>query len=144
MTLSTAESLTGGNIGALITSKQGSSHYYKGGVICYTLESKVNILNIDKEEAEKCNCVSSEIAEVMAKNVSLLFDSDIGISTTGYIDNVPDKSISGGNPYCYIGIYIKNTNQTLSKFYVCINNNRIDAQKEIANISKLYFDEYIK
>ena len=83
LTISVAESCTGGKIASLITSKPGASSYFKGGLVCYSESSKVNILNISKDLIEFKGSVSKEIASEMATNAKLLFNSNIAISVTG-------------------------------------------------------------
>ena len=82
-TISIAESCTGGQIAKAITANEGSSKYFKGSVVSYATESKVDILKISEKEIENNSVVSKEVAEAMAKQVRVLFKSDYGISTTG-------------------------------------------------------------
>ena len=87
LTISVAESLTSGKLQDRLCKQSGASDFYKGGVTAYSLDSKVNILGVDKEHAELVNCVSSKVAEEMAQGVTELFNSNIGIATTGYADS---------------------------------------------------------
>ncbi len=82
-TVSTAESCTGGNIAHLITEVPGSSNYFKGSVVSYATEVKINVLGVPAELVEKYGVVSSEVAEAMANGVRRLLDTDYAISTTG-------------------------------------------------------------
>ena len=82
-TLVTAESCTGGGIGAELTSVPGSSAVYKGGIICYTNWVKENILEIEPTVIKKYGAVSVPVAAAMALNARLLMGADIGISVTG-------------------------------------------------------------
>jgi len=81
--LAIAESCTGGKISERITSIPGASNYYKGSVVSYATQSKIDILQIDPTIIEKYSLVSVEVAEAMAKQVQLLFNTDYAISTTG-------------------------------------------------------------
>ncbi len=83
LTLSVAESCTGGLLSSKITDISGSSGYYLGGVCTYSNESKIKILKVNKETIEKYGAVSEETALEMARKVSQKFGSDIGISITG-------------------------------------------------------------
>ena len=83
---SIAESLTGGMIASSIVDIPGSSKTFKGGIVAYSLESKINILQIDEKLVNSSNGVSKEVAENMAVNVSKLFDTQYGIATTGYAE----------------------------------------------------------
>ena len=82
-TLVTAESCTGGGIGAALTSVPGSSEVFKGGIICYTNWVKENILEIEPQMIKKYGAVSTPVAASMAINARLLMDADIGLSVTG-------------------------------------------------------------
>lgn len=82
-TLATAESCTGGGIGAALTSVPGSSEVFKGGIICYTNWVKENILEIEAATIKKYGAVSIPVAAEMALNVRLLMAADIGVSVTG-------------------------------------------------------------
>lgn len=82
-TLSVAESCTGGKIAENITAYDGASAYFKGGIVAYATESKIDILKIDPKLIAAHSVVSSEVAEAMAQNVRKVFNSDYGIATTG-------------------------------------------------------------
>lgn len=82
-TLVTAESCTGGGIGAALTAIPGSSTVYKGGVICYTNWVKENILDVDREVLDRYGAVSLPVAGYMADGVRELLKADIAVSVTG-------------------------------------------------------------
>ena len=82
-TIATAESCTGGLVGHRITEVSGSSDVYKGGLVVYSNEAKMDMLDVEKTTLEKFGAVSAETAESMAKNVMKKFDADFGISVTG-------------------------------------------------------------
>ncbi|MDP7036601.1 MAG: CinA family nicotinamide mononucleotide deamidase-related protein [Candidatus Marinimicrobia bacterium] len=83
ITVSTAESCTGGLIGHRLTEVSGSSDVYKGGFVVYSNESKIDLLGVEKSILKKYGAVSEETAQSMAKNVTKIFNSDFGISVTG-------------------------------------------------------------
>jgi len=82
-TLATAESCTGGKIAEHLTAISGASAYYKGSVVAYATQAKVNVLKVPQDIIEKYSVVSAEVAESMAKNVLTLFQTDYAIATTG-------------------------------------------------------------
>ena len=94
-TLVTAESCTGGGIGAALTSVPGSSEVFKGGIICYTNWVKENILEIEPHIIKKYGAVSVPVAASMAVNARLMMDADIGLSVTGLAGPGGDEH---GNP----------------------------------------------
>ena len=83
MTLVTAESLTGGGIGAALTAVPGSSSVYKGGVISYTDEVKHDILGVGDEILRRDGAVSLWTAGAMASGVRKLLNADVAVSVTG-------------------------------------------------------------
>ena len=82
-TLVTAESLTGGGIGAALTRVPGSSEVYKGGVICYTNWVKENILGVPGDVLERWGAVSRQTAEYLACGVRSLLKADAAVAVTG-------------------------------------------------------------
>lgn len=82
-TLATAESCTGGKIAESITSIAGASNYFKGSVVCYATQSKIDILHIPEELIKTYSVVSAEVVEAMATNALQLFQTDYAIATTG-------------------------------------------------------------
>ena len=82
-TLATAESLTGGGIGAELTAVPGSSAVYKGGVISYTNEVKHHILGVKTDTLERFGAVSSKTVAEMAAGVRKMLDSDVEVAVTG-------------------------------------------------------------
>ena len=83
LTLSTAESFTGGKIAELITQIPGASAFYKGTIVSYATEAKMNLLQVPKELIEAHSVVSAAVAEAMARNVRELMNTDFSIATTG-------------------------------------------------------------
>ncbi len=81
--LSIAESCTGGKISSVITSKEGASKFFKGGVVAYSNDLKTSILDVSEELIIEKGVVSSEVAEAMALGIKKCFNSDYGIATTG-------------------------------------------------------------
>ena len=83
LTISTAESCTGGLIGHRLTLVPSSSKIYYGGLITYSNQSKINHLNVSAESIKKFGAVSEEVALEMARNIKNKFKTSIGISVTG-------------------------------------------------------------
>ena len=83
LTISSAESCTGGLIGKRLTDMSGSSKYFLGSIIAYSNIIKTSLLNIPNDILKKYGSVSEEVAVHMAKNIREKMNSDIGVSTTG-------------------------------------------------------------
>ncbi len=82
-TIATAESCTGGKIAESFTANAGASRYFKGSIVSYATEAKVNVLKIEKSLIDTHSVVSSQVAEAMATSVLRIFDTDYAIATTG-------------------------------------------------------------
>ncbi len=83
LTLSVAESCTGGFLAEKITNVPGSSRYFKGGVVSYTDDAKERLLEIPEKEIKDFGAISEETARWMASNVRKRTDTDLSISITG-------------------------------------------------------------
>jgi nicotinamide-nucleotide amidase len=90
LTISVAESLTGGLVAASLTQIPGASAVFKGGIIAYGDEIKQQVLKVDPALITKFTSISEPVAQSMATNVRELMNTDIGIATTGVAG--PDKS----------------------------------------------------
>ncbi|MBS2969058.1 competence/damage-inducible protein A [Metabacillus sp. KIGAM252] len=102
ITISSAESLTGGLFSEQLTTVKGTSSVLKGGIVCYSNSVKQNLLRVKPETLENHGAVSRQCAREMAENIRRLAESDIGISFTGVagpepMDNQPVGTV-------YIGI----------------------------------------
>ena len=82
-TISTAESCTGGKIAQVLTSVPGASNYFKGSVVSYATETKINVLNIPESIITEHSVVSKEVVSAMALSVKKLMKTDYAIATTG-------------------------------------------------------------
>ena len=82
-TLSTAESITAGGIGAALTAVPGASAVYKGGIISYCDEAKHYLLGVPAELLDTHGAVSVPVAEAMAQGARKALRTDIAISVTG-------------------------------------------------------------
>ena len=84
LSVSTAESCTGGMISSMLTSTGGASGYFILGCVPYTDEMKISMLGVDPDTLNRYTAVSNQVAREMAEGVRRISLSDIGISTTGY------------------------------------------------------------
>ena len=86
MTLSTAESCTGGRIAAAITAHSGASNYFRGGLVAYQNDVKEEMLGVPHEMIATYGVVSRQVAEQMVKGACRLFHSDYALASTGYAE----------------------------------------------------------
>lgn len=111
-TLVTAESCTGGGIGAALTAIAGSSAVYKGGVICYTNWVKHNLLSVPQAYLDQFGAVSAPVAEAMAVGARQNLQADIAVSVTGLAGPGDDLF---GNPVGTVFIGYSDAQQTISE-----------------------------
>ncbi|AUC22632.1 MULTISPECIES: competence/damage-inducible protein A [Polaribacter] len=113
-TISTAESLTGGQIAANLVSVAGASDYYKGSFVTYSAETKINLLGVSKETIDKYSVVSKEVALEMARGAKAKLQTNYAIAVTGNAgpstDNT-DKSVG----IVYIA-FISDTTELVQEF----------------------------
>ncbi|RGN37366.1 CinA family protein [Bacteroides oleiciplenus] len=83
LSLSTAESCTGGSIAALVTSVPGSSEYFNGGVVAYSNAVKMSLLHVSAETLEKYGAVSRETVTEMARGAMKALKTDCAVATSG-------------------------------------------------------------
>lgn len=131
LTISTAESCTGGLIGHMITSVPGSSLYFSGGVIVYGNRSKVELLRVSPETLDKHGAVSGRTVEEMAAGVKSLFDSGLGLAVTGIAG--PDGG-SREKPVGTVFIGVAMENNIFSERYL-FHGSREQIKKRTAETS---------
>jgi nicotinamide-nucleotide amidase len=133
LSLGLAESCTGGYISHKLTQVNGSSTYFKGSVVSYATETKINILGIDAAFIKNNGVVSEAVAIAMAEAACHTLKSDIGLGITGIFSasNYEDKS-----PVGTVFIAITGKGKTLSKQYK-LHYDRIQ-NKETATQIALY------
>lgn len=83
LTVSCAESCTGGNIAHKITQIPGSSAYFMGSVVSYSNEVKADVLNVNRSDLARFGAVSKPVAEQMAAGAARLMRTDCSMATTG-------------------------------------------------------------
>ena len=113
--IATAESCTSGLIASKITTISGSSTYFKGGVIAYQNEIKINVLDVPAFLIDKKTEVCADVTEQMATNVLMKFRSDFSVATSGY------AGPSGGteiNPVGTVFIAVASNQNVISRKFV--------------------------
>lgn len=133
LTLSVAESCTGGEISHLITTVPGSSSYYLGSVTSYAVEIKNKVLGVPLETVDKYGVVSSEVASAMAEGVRKLMGTDYSVATTGLAGPGGDEYNEEGT--VWIGVSSRTQTKTLKLVFK--NDRKRNIQRFAA--SALFF-----
>jgi nicotinamide-nucleotide amidase len=94
LTIATAESCTGGRIAAVLTAVSGASNYFKGSVVSYATQSKIDVLGVSKNTIDKYSVVSAQVATEMALGIQKLAQVDYAIATTGNAGPAKGDSVS--------------------------------------------------
>tara|TARA_Y100000590_G_C15243282_1_gene834635 strand:+ start:119 stop:592 length:474 start_codon:yes stop_codon:yes gene_type:complete len=132
LTISIAESCTGGSLSKTITSINGSSKIFILGLIAYSNQSKIKILKIPKKIVREHGAVSKEVCLNMVKNINKISNTNISVSITGI------AGPSGGTlkkPVGLVYIGIKKGNVVMVKKYLFKNKGRLYIQKAAVNKS---------
>ena len=128
--ISFAESCTGGLLSSSITSVSGSSKVFTVGLVTYSNQAKINILNVPKRIIMKNGAVSYETCRLMVKNLSKISKTSISVSITGVAG---PKGGTKQKPVGLVYIGIKKGNKILVKKYLFKNKKRNSIQKATVN-----------
>ena len=140
MTLATAESCTGGFIAHKITSIPGSSQYFKGSVVAYSNEVKVNVLNVLPGDIDLYGAVSKQVVEQMAVSVRKLLKTDVAIATSGIAG--PDGG-TAEKPVGVVWISVSSPKGVVSREFK-FGNVRIQNIERTAQTAMLMLKEVIE
>ena len=139
ITISTAESCTGGLLAYSITKNKDSSKIYQGGYITYSNELKIRNLNVKNTTIKKYGAVSKETAKEMVRGLFMKTKTNICISTTG-IAGPGGGSNSKPVGLVYIGIRVNGKIKILKKNF---KGSRIEIQKKCVNSIFKYLSKLI-
>ena len=141
LTISVAESCTGGFLSNSFTSIAGSSKIFTLGIVSYSNQSKINFLKVPKKTIEKHGSVSEEVCLIMLKNLNKMSKTNISISVTGI------AGPGGGTkkkPVGLVYIGIKKNDKILIKKYLFENKGRSYIQKTAVNKSLQLILNFLK
>ncbi len=137
ISISVAESCTGGLIANTLVKHNGISKIFTLGLICYSNTSKIKYLSIKKNTLNKFGAVSSNIAEEMIDNLYKKEKTDITISTTGIAGPKGGTKLKPVG-LVYIGIKYKKNNMIFKKNFI---GNRLSIQRKTRNfIFRIIYD----
>ena len=141
LTISVAESCTGGFLSNSFTSIAGSSKIFTLGIVSYSNQSKSNVLKVPKKTIEKHGSVSEKVCLIMLKNINKMSKTNISISITGI------AGPGGGTkkkPVGLVYIGIKKNDKILIKKYLFENKGRSYIQKTAVNKSLQLILNFLK
>ena len=126
LTITTAESCTGGRMAAAITAISGSSGVFPGGIVSYCNDVKHRLLGVPNELLDAFGPVSPQVAEAMVRGAAACMGTDLAISATGLAGPLGDGS---DHPVgtVYLGLYAKGRT-TVEKCMFCGTRNEIQRQ----------------
>lgn len=131
-TISIAESVTAGFLQFSFSQMSDASQFFKGGITAYTVTEKIDLLNVEENEASSSNGVSPKIAEEMALNVANLFKTDWSIAVTGYANPVKK---SRDKLFAYFSITYKGE---------IILTEKLDLHSRTMSLkAQLYYSEFV-
>ena len=132
LTISFAESCSGGNIAAEVIKISGVSDIFMGGIVSYSNEAKIDVLNVSEQEIKKFGVVSENIAFLMAKNSKELFKTSLSLATTGNLGPLSsDNRSKVGEIYICLIYHEKVFHKKLN-----LKSTRVE------NINKLVFEAF--
>ena len=132
LTISFAESCTGGMVSTAITAIRGSSKVFTLGLVAYSNKSKINALKISKNTIKKYGSVSRQVCLTMVKNISKISKSNISLSVTGIAG--PDGGTKK-KPVGLVYIGIKKGNKIIVTKCLFKNKGRTYIRKTAVNKS---------
>ena len=140
LTISVAESCTGGLLAHNLTKLANSSKYFQMGLTTYSNQAKIKILKVNKNIIKKYGAVSSECCKAMVQNLSKISKSKINISITGIAG---PSGASKDKPVGLVYIGIKKGNKIMIKENRFKSNNRFSIQKLTVKTTIKIFNKII-
>ena len=140
LTLSAAESCTGGLVSSAVVDYAGASSVFADGIVTYSNAAKMQFLGVRPETLEAHGAVSPETAEEMCRGVAKVSKTDIGLSTTGIAGpggGTPEKPVG----LVYIGIYMDGTARTKK---LMLNGSRTEIRTQTVYILLSWLKELLE
>ena len=140
MTLSTAESFTGGSIAERITKVPGASHYFKGSLVCYATEAKIKVLGVPQALIDEHSVVSEQVATAMAQQARKKMGTNFAIATTGNAGPTKgDSDVEVGTVY----IGISGPKRTFAQKFVMGKHRERVVEKSVNKAFELLYKEIL-
>jgi len=137
--IAVAESCTGGYISNMFTNVSGASNVFERGIVCYSNQAKIDLLNVDPKAIEKNGAVSEEIVVTLANNIRIQSNVEIGIGVSGI------AGPTGGTPEKPVGLVFigfSNEKETIVEKYN-FKTDRITFKKKVLEKVLQYIEKLI-
>ncbi|MDC0189535.1 CinA family protein [Flavobacteriales bacterium] len=118
-TISIAESCTGGFLSSCLTSLSGSSHFFVGSVVAYSILLKNDLLGISQNDIKQYGVVSKEVVCLMANNMRKLSNAHWALATTGYAELIDNNSKS----YAWIAVA---SSESVNAQFISFDQSRLE------------------
>ncbi|MEC9208847.1 MAG: CinA family protein [Bacteroidota bacterium] len=138
ISIATAESCTSGFLASKITSIAGSSYFFKGGIIAYQNDIKIDCLGVLESIIREKTVVCSEVVEQMSEGVRHKFSSDFSIATSGYAGPTGGTEL---NPVGTVFIAISSEENTISERFVFTGDRESVISQSVIKGVKLLMEE---
>ncbi len=137
--ISIAESCTGGFISHMFTNISGASKVFERGIVCYSNQAKIEMVNVDPTVIEKYGAVSENVVKQLAHNIRILSNVDIGIGISGI------AGPTGGTPEKPVGLvfigFSTDKDAIVQKFN--FKTNRISFKKRVLKKVVQFLEEFL-
>lgn len=137
--IAVAESCTGGYISNMFTNVSGASNVFERGIVCYSNQAKIDLLNVDPKAIEENGVISEEIVRQLANNIRIQSNVDIGIGISGI------AGPTGGTPEKPVGLVFigfSNEKETIVEKYN-FKTDRITFKKKVLEKVLQYIEKLI-
>ena len=137
--IAVAESCTGGYISNMFTNVSGASNVFERGIVCYSNQAKIDLLNVDPKLIEKYGAVSEEVVRELTNNIRIQSNVDIGIGISGI------AGPTGGTPEKPVGLVFigfSNEKETIVEKYN-FKTDRITFKKKVLEKVLQYIEKLI-
>jgi nicotinamide-nucleotide amidase len=138
LTLSVAESCTGGKIASLFTAIPGCSRYFLGGAVTYSNNAKINVLGVNPKDIEQFGAVSRQVVEQMAAGACRVFGADCAIATSGIAG--PDGG-TAEKPVGTVWIAVKFKDKTISQCFLFSKSRESNILRAANNGIRMLMEE---
>ena len=139
LSIAVAESCTGGYVSNTFTNISGASKTFERGIVCYSNESKITLLNVDPKSLEEFGAVSHEVAKQLAFNLRVLSNVNISVGITGIAGPTGDTD---EKPVGLVYVSFSTEEETFVKQFN-FQVNRIEFKEKVFEEILRWFENYL-